>query len=52
MAEIFTSTPGKHVVIFKSRKGLIRLALESGAQLVPCYVFGESLALIHDLKLV
>jgi 2-acylglycerol O-acyltransferase 2 len=40
IAEIFVSTPGKHAIIFKHRKGLIRLAIETGVNLVPCYVFG------------
>lgn len=42
IAEIFTSTPGKNIIIFKKRKGLITLALETGALLIPCYVFGAS----------
>lgn len=42
IAEIFTSTPGKNIVIFKERKGLIKLALETGTLLIPCYVFGAS----------
>ena len=40
MAEVFTSTPGKDIIVFKDRKGLIKLSLETGAQLCPCYVFG------------
>ena len=42
IAEIFTSTPGKNIVIFKERKGLIKLAIETGTHLIPCYVFGAS----------
>lgn len=38
VAEVFTSTPGRHAIIF--RKGLVRLAIETNALLVPCYVFG------------
>ncbi len=34
------STPGKHAVIFKNRRGLCKLALETGCYLTPCYVFG------------
>ena len=40
VAEIFTSTPGRHTIVFKKRRGLVRLSIETGAQLVPCYVFG------------
>ena len=40
IAEVFTSAPKKHVIVFKSRKGLCRLSLETGAQLIPTYVFG------------
>jgi hypothetical protein len=39
IAEIFTSTPGKHTIVAQ-RKGLMRLSLETGAHLYPCYVFG------------
>lgn len=40
IAEIFVSTPGKHAVVLRSRKGLCRLSIETGAKLIPCYVFG------------
>eukprot|EP00386_Alphamonas_edax_P003837 GDKI01011647.1.p1 GENE.GDKI01011647.1~~GDKI01011647.1.p1 ORF type:complete len:371 (+),score=26.05 GDKI01011647.1:43-1113(+) len=40
VAEIFRSKPGAHEIIFKHRKGLVRLAIETGAELCPCYVFG------------
>lgn len=39
VAEIFLSTPGKHEII-ANRKGLMRLALETGTHIFPCYVFG------------
>jgi diacylglycerol O-acyltransferase 2, plant len=39
VAEIFLSTPGQHEIITK-RKGLMRLALETGTSIFPCYVFG------------
>ncbi len=38
VAEIFTSTPGQDIML--CRTGIIRLSLETQAQLVPCYVFG------------
>lgn len=40
VAEIFTSKPGYNAIVFKSRRGLIKLSIETGAELVPCYVFG------------
>jgi 2-acylglycerol O-acyltransferase 2 len=40
VAEIFTSTPGRHTIVFKKRKGLCRLSIETGAEMIPCYVFG------------
>jgi hypothetical protein len=40
VAEIFISQPGRNAIFFKKRKGLIRLSIETGAKLVPCYVFG------------
>lgn len=40
VAEVFTSTPKKHAIVFKKRKGLVKLSLETGAQLCPTYVFG------------
>jgi 1-acyl-sn-glycerol-3-phosphate acyltransferase len=33
---------GKHRLYLKDRKGFVKLAIESGAQLVPIYVFGET----------
>ena len=40
VAEVFVSTPGQHTIVFKHRRGLTRLSLETGAKLMPCYVFG------------
>lgn len=40
VAEIFTSTPGSHTIVFKNRRGLTRLSLQTGAKLIPAYVFG------------
>jgi hypothetical protein len=39
VAEIFSSQPGTHVAK-ASRRGLMKLALQTGASLVPVYVFG------------
>lgn len=39
VAEIFVSEPGRHVVLAK-RHGLMKLALRTGAVIVPMYVFG------------
>lgn len=40
IAEVFTSTPGKHAIVFKKRRGLVRLSIETNAMIVPAYVFG------------
>lgn len=40
IAEIFVSRPQSHDIVFKSRRGLCRLSLETKAMLIPCYVFG------------
>jgi len=47
IAEVFTSMPGTQVIVFKARKGLVRLSLETGAQLVPGYVFGVTDLFCH-----
>lgn len=41
-AEALDAHPGSHMLTLKNRKGFIRLALETGAQLVPLYSFGEN----------
>lgn len=40
--QIFYAKPGSDVVFFKRRKGLIRLALQTGADLIPVYFFGAN----------
>jgi len=40
LAEIFHAAPGTHAAVWRSRRGLVRLALETGARLTPVYVFG------------
>jgi 1-acyl-sn-glycerol-3-phosphate acyltransferase len=44
IAEIFESNAGQcqEVIILKSRHGLCKLALETGAYLIPAYVFGNN----------
>lgn len=41
-AEALDAHPGKHILTLKNRKGFVRIALETGAQLVPVYSFGEN----------
>ena len=40
LAEIFTAQPNGHKVVWKPRRGLVKLALTTGARLTPMYVFG------------
>jgi 2-acylglycerol O-acyltransferase 2 len=39
--EALYAQPGVHIVYLKSRKGFVKLAMETGASLVPVYSFGE-----------
>lgn len=36
------ATPGTNRIILNRRKGFIKLALTTGASLIPAYAFGES----------
>lgn len=46
VAEIFetddSGSGDEEVIVLRSRKGIVRLALQTGAALVPCYVFGNN----------
>ena len=42
VAEIFESRPNENAIVFKNRFGLARLSLETGAMLIPTYVFGAT----------
>lgn len=41
VAEMLNARPGCPILTLKNRKGFVRTALETGAQLVPSYSFGE-----------
>lgn len=41
-SEALVGGPGDHAVLIKKRKGFVKLALETGSSLVPCYSFGEN----------
>lgn len=41
-AESLEAHPGRYTLILKKRKGFARLALETGASLVPVFCFGEN----------
>lgn len=40
--EALDAHPGHHILTLNKRKGFIKLAITTGAQLVPCYSFGEN----------
>ncbi|GMT12249.1 hypothetical protein PFISCL1PPCAC_3546 [Pristionchus fissidentatus] len=40
--EALDAHPGQHILTLNKRKGFIKLALENGADLVPCFGFGEN----------
>ncbi|VDM50935.1 unnamed protein product [Toxocara canis] len=40
--EALDAHPGRHILTLNSRKGFIRMALRTGAHLVPMYSFGEN----------
>jgi hypothetical protein len=44
VAEVFeaNSPSGDEVVVLKNRKGMIKLAIQTGADIMPCYLFGNT----------
>ncbi|XP_053603891.1 2-acylglycerol O-acyltransferase 2-like [Plodia interpunctella] len=40
--EALESAPGKHRLVFYQRQGFIRVAIQTGASIVPMYSFGET----------
>eukprot|EP01057_Protomagalhaensia_wolfi_P001703 Protomagalhaensia_wolfi_Nauph_80__1702@NODE_2058_length_1228_cov_98_385198_g1606_i0_p1_GENE_NODE_2058_length_1228_cov_98_385198_g1606_i0NODE_2058_length_1228_cov_98_385198_g1606_i0_p1_ORF_typecomplete_len350_score16_04DAGAT/PF03982_13/1_1e38_NODE_2058_length_1228_cov_98_385198_g1606_i01101159 len=42
LAELFLSNPQKEQLYFNNRKGCIKLAMETGADIVVCYLFGNT----------
>jgi hypothetical protein len=40
LAEIFCAAPGTHAAVWRKRRGLVKLALETGCRLTPLYIFG------------
>eukprot|EP01054_Gregarina_sp_Poly1_P002691 Gregarina_sp_Poly_1__2690@NODE_173_length_12050_cov_429_537511_g154_i0_p5_GENE_NODE_173_length_12050_cov_429_537511_g154_i0NODE_173_length_12050_cov_429_537511_g154_i0_p5_ORF_typecomplete_len284_score17_46DAGAT/PF03982_13/1_6e30DUF3487/PF11990_8/0_32DUF3487/PF11990_8/6_1e02DUF3487/PF11990_8/69Acyltransferase/PF01553_21/0_03COX7a/PF02238_15/1_7COX7a/PF02238_15/2_2e02Arc_PepC_II/PF06847_11/9_5e03Arc_PepC_II/PF06847_11/0_36_NODE_173_length_12050_cov_429_537511_g154_i078048655 len=43
LAELFLSSPDKEEIFFEKRKGIVRLAMETGADITVTYLFGNSL---------
>jgi 1-acyl-sn-glycerol-3-phosphate acyltransferase len=42
VAEVFETNHGDECILLKERIGLIKLAIRTGAELVPCYLFGNT----------
>lgn len=42
VAEVFETNADDECVLLKERKGMIKLAIRTGADLVPCYLFGNT----------
>ncbi len=41
-AEALDARPGNHILTLQNRRGFVRIALETGAYLIPVYSFGEN----------
>ena len=41
-AESLNAHPGRLELVLRSRKGFVRIALQTGASLVPCLGYGEN----------
>jgi len=46
VAEVFETNVGDECILLKERVGLVKLAIRTGADLVPCYLFGNT-KLLH-----
>lgn len=42
IAGVFHSSPDEEIIYVRKRRGFIRIAIETGATLVPCYCFGHT----------
>jgi Diacylglycerol acyltransferase len=42
VAEVFETTADDECILLKERIGLIKLAIRTGADIVPCYIFGNT----------
>jgi hypothetical protein len=42
VAEVFETNAGDECILLKERIGLVKLAIRTGADLVPCYLFGNT----------
>jgi len=42
VAEVFETNAGDECIVLRERVGLVKLAIRTGADLVPCYLFGNT----------
>lgn len=42
VAEVFETNAGHECILLKERVGMIKLAIRTGADLVPCYIYGNT----------
>ena len=50
LAEMFETRRGRNAVVWKNRRGLVKLALQTNAMLVPVYVFNNDFFDIHAMS--